>query len=129
VLVQVETGFIVVGAHTNPKNAVGEIITEKPNVVISGLRMEHMDGITLMKTLKESGINLDFVILSRKWTTEDMRDFFHLGGFDYIRKPFDVKKAEDLLARLSDKSTPAKNTVAAPIRTSLRRYHHKGGAP
>lgn len=86
ILSQAKSEFRVIGASTDPDKAVEEIIELKPDLVISGLRLDGINGITLLENLKKAGAETKFVILSHTWTTEAMRDLFRAGGSDYLLK-------------------------------------------
>lgn len=99
----IDNGFEVVGSNTNPEKAVEEILKIQPDVVFSDLKMPSMDGIHLIKKLKDNGFLCEYVLLSAFGTFEDARNFFLLDGFDYILKPLKQAEAEMVLERLSRK--------------------------
>ena len=93
----------VIGSSSNSKTALNEIVTLKPDLVVSDLFMRQMGGIKLMSALKASGADCEFVILTHSWSSEAMRDFFQSGGFDFLLKPLSSQAIEDVLNRLNDK--------------------------
>ena len=70
-----------------------------PDLVITDLQMPNMDGIELIKRLKESGYfkNIPIIVLSSKDSSADRIQCLKLGADDYIVKPFNP---EELLLRI-----------------------------
>ena len=98
-----EHGFEVIGLNTDPVLAACEIISMKPDLVICDLKMPRLDGIALIKSLKEANVGCEFIMLSAFGEFEASRSFFLLEGFDYLLKPLDPMEAEIVLEKLARK--------------------------
>ena len=98
-----DNGFEVVGMDTNPDKAVARILELKPDVVFSDLRMPQLDGHSFMRTIREAGLDVEFVMLSAYGTFEDARTFFQQEGFDYLLKPMQIQKVQLVLEKLAGK--------------------------
>ncbi|MCQ2524325.1 MAG: response regulator [Lachnospiraceae bacterium] len=98
-----DNGFEVIGRDTNPGRAVKQVLELKPDVIISDLRMPQLDGHTFMRTVKEAGLDVEFVMLSAYGTFEDARTFFQQEGFDYLLKPLQIQEVELVLEKLAKK--------------------------
>ena len=113
-----EYGFQVIGSNTDPEAAIFEITAMKPDVVFSDLKMPGCDGIELIGRVKENGINTEFVILSAFAEFDASRDFFLMGGIDYILKPLNYGKAglvlEKVSRKLADKNNQTPSIQFAP---------------
>ncbi len=70
-----------------------------PDLVITDLQMPNMDGVELIKRLKESGYfkDIPILVLSSKDSSADRVQCLKLGAEDYIVKPFNP---EELLIRI-----------------------------
>jgi DNA-binding response OmpR family regulator len=70
-----------------------------PDLVITDLQMPNMDGIELIKRMKESGYfkDIPIVVLSSRDSSADRVQCLKLGAEDYIVKPFNP---EELLIRI-----------------------------
>ncbi|HZL12498.1 MAG TPA: response regulator transcription factor [Prolixibacteraceae bacterium] len=70
-----------------------------PDMIITDLQMPNMDGIELIKRLKESGYfhDIPIIVLSSKDSSSDRVQCLKLGAEDYIVKPFNP---EELLIRI-----------------------------
>lgn len=98
-----DNGFEIVGSNTNPFDAIAEIHNKKPDIVFCDLKMPGMDGIKLISEVKRQGDDCEFVMLSAHAEFDASRDFYRMGGFDYLLKPLNVQDAELLLEKLSRK--------------------------
>ncbi len=102
-----DNGFTVCGFSTSALQAREEILSLKPDVVFSDLKMPAMSGIELMTDLKER-IHCEFVLLSAYGTFEDSRAFFLNNGFDYLLKPLEQNDMSFLLQKLYRKLADTK---------------------
>jgi YesN/AraC family two-component response regulator len=98
-----EHGFKVVGSNTNAGAAIHEIREKKPDVVFSDLRMPGYNGLELIEQLKGSGVDAEYIMLSAFDEYDAVRNFFLLGGVDYLLKPLDQDNAAIVLEKLSRK--------------------------
>ena len=90
-------GFTVETASTGAA-AVATARSTNPHVIILDVMLPDMDGIEVVKRLRNSGIEAPVIFLSARGTTEDRVRGLTAGGDDYIVKPFAL---EELLARVS----------------------------
>lgn len=107
-----DNGFEVVGNQTNPVTALEEIKFLKPDVVFCDLKMPVLDGNELIKRLKESGVDAEFVMISAYDDFENVRTFFQQSGFDYILKPVSENDIQMVLEGINgklSKKKPAKS--------------------
>jgi YesN/AraC family two-component response regulator len=96
-----EHGFDVIGSNTNPPAALTEIVGLKPDVVFTDLKMPGLTGIELFKELRARGEAAEFVMLSAFDAFDAVREFFTMGGVDYILKPLDLENAAQVLEKVS----------------------------
>jgi len=68
-----------------------------PAVVILDIMLPKMDGVGVLKKLRESGNRVPIIMLTARATTPDKVHSLDLGADDYLTKPFDL---EELMARL-----------------------------
>lgn len=80
-------GFDIVGEASNGKEALDLIETLKPHIVISDIIMPVMDGLELVKIIKERYPEIQIVILSGYSDFNYVKGTFKLGVNDYILKP------------------------------------------
>jgi two-component system response regulator PilR (NtrC family) len=80
-------GYVVVTAE-NGKKAVTAMQAEIFDLVITDLKMPQMDGITLLKEIKEASPDTIVIMMTAFGTMEGAEMARSLGAYDYIGKPF-----------------------------------------
>ncbi|WP_392563272.1 nitrogen regulation protein NR(I) [Orbus wheelerorum] len=85
----------------NGKIALNELenSSEKPAVLISDIRMPEIDGLTLLKIIKEKHPTLPIIIMTAHSDLDAAVSAYQKGAFDYIPKPFDVDEMIQLVER------------------------------
>ncbi|MBI5875153.1 MAG: sigma-54-dependent Fis family transcriptional regulator [Deltaproteobacteria bacterium] len=62
---------------------------EDPDIVISDLKMPKMDGIEVLKNIKEYNSTIPIILITAYATIETAVEAIKIGAYDYITKPFD----------------------------------------
>ncbi|MCP3028588.1 response regulator transcription factor [Halobacillus sp. A5] len=83
----VEEGFQIVGEASNGNEALRLIEELRPHLVITDVVMPGMDGIELVRVVKEKHPEIEIVVLSSFEDFEYVRSTFQSGVADYILKP------------------------------------------
>lgn len=86
-----------VDAVFNGRDALAYVEGEIYDAIILDLMLPEVDGITVLKTIRENKNNIPVLILSAKSEVDDKVEGLDAGANDYLTKPFDRK---ELLARL-----------------------------
>ena len=73
---------------SDPKQALDWCREYDADVFISDLRMPQLEGIELLKLLKERDETIPFIIMTAYGTIESAVEAMRQGAFDYITKPF-----------------------------------------
>ena len=89
-------GYAVQTAESG-EQALAQLAVSQPQVVITDLRMEGMDGMTLFERIHGSMPTLPVIILTAHGTIPDAVAATQRGVFSFLTKPFDGK---DLLAQV-----------------------------
>lgn len=72
--------------------------TEKPDLVILDVMLPDMDGFTVTRKLRASGIDMPILFLTAKDDMRDNVEGLQAGGDDYVTKPFGL---EEVVARIN----------------------------
>lgn len=91
-------GYEVVTAFSGAE-ALGKLPTFRPQVVVSDLRMDNMDGMALFEILSEQNPLLPVIILTAHGTIPDAVAATQRGLFGYLSKPVDSKALLDCIGR------------------------------
>lgn len=93
-------GFRVIYETTNSIDALDAIVTYKPDVVFTDIRMPVYSGIDLIERCREQGIASEFVIVSGYAEFEYAKEAMKYGAFDYLLKPIKEEELGKLASRL-----------------------------
>src|ERR1700690_2953807 len=85
------------GFATDGEKALTRYKAEKYDLVLADIDMKPMDGITLLKQLKQYDPNSVTIIMTAYASTESAVQALKFGAFDYLQKPFRV---DELIATL-----------------------------
>jgi len=90
------TGFATAFA-TDGEKALARYKAERFDMVLADIDMKPMDGITLLKQLKQYDPNSVTIIMTAYASTDSAVQALKFGAFDYLQKPFRV---DELIATL-----------------------------
>jgi len=76
-----------VSCASNAKEALSLIDTERPNIVITDLKMPDIDGLQLLKEIKLIDNDIAVVLITAYGSVESAVEAMKEGAFDYITKP------------------------------------------
>ncbi|NVK21658.1 MAG: response regulator [Kangiellaceae bacterium] len=86
-------------ASDNAQAALQLVKNEQPQLVISDIQMSGMDGIELLKTLKQKYPDIPVIMITAYADTEIGSQSHDLGAFDYLPKPFDLNHVVQMCKR------------------------------
>ena len=89
-------GFHVRCAHDGVAG-LEEAETFSPALVILDIMLPRLDGVGVLKRMRQGGSRIPVIMLTARDTTLDKVHSLDLGADDYLTKPFDI---EELLARI-----------------------------
>ena len=73
-----------------------QMLEEQPyDVLISDLRMPGLDGMQLLRWVKEEGPNIPVIMISAHGEIRDAVEAMKTGAYDYLVKPFDPDELAD----------------------------------
>jgi two-component system, NtrC family, response regulator HydG len=84
---------------TDGEKALVKYKAEKFDMVLADIDMKPMDGITLLKQLKQFDPTVVVIIMTAYASTESAIQALKFGAFDYLQKPFKVDELMQALRR------------------------------
>ena len=103
------------------------LATQTPDVLLSDIRMPGIDGLALLKQIKQRHPMLPVIIMTAHSDLDAAVSAYQQGAFDYLPKPFDIDEAVALVERAishyqeqqqpvrsQPASDPAADIIAAP---------------
>lgn len=83
----------------SPLELLEALKLSKPQVIISDVRMPHMDGLTLMEKVQQIEESLPVIIMTAHSDLDSAVNAYQSGAFEYLPKPFDIDDAIALAQR------------------------------
>ncbi|WP_159884508.1 response regulator transcription factor [Paenibacillus puerhi] len=102
-IITIDPDFKIVGEYENGKDALLEIDLVQPHVVITDLVMPCMNGLELIKEIRERYPEMICAILSGHQDFEYAREAIKLQVNDYLLKPLSIDQMTKFFASLKDK--------------------------
>ncbi|HWP51201.1 MAG TPA: response regulator, partial [Clostridia bacterium] len=81
-------GCAIVGEATNGEDGIKEIERFNPDIIITDIKMPKMDGIEMVRLLRERGNMAHVIILTAYGSFSYAQSAIKLGAADYLLKPF-----------------------------------------
>lgn len=88
---------------------------ERPDVLVSDIRMPGMDGTSLLEEVKRRQPTLPVIIMTAYSDVESAVASFKGGAFEYLAKPFDVIKAVEVIDRARKASAERSTTGGTKV--------------
>lgn len=95
-------GYIICGEASDGELAYPMIIKEKPDILITDIRMPFMDGLELCKLVKKELPNIKILILSGYDEFDYAKEAIRLGVTEYLLKPISSGKLLEALNGVSE---------------------------
>jgi len=93
-----EAGYTVETAASAEK-ALDIVRKKKPDMVVSDVRMQGMDGLELLTQVRQQYAEIPFLLVTAYSNVRDAVNALKLGAVDYLEKPVDL---DELLAAVDD---------------------------
>jgi DNA-binding NtrC family response regulator len=77
-------------ACVNFNDAINQIEKKKYDIIIIDVKLRGINGIRLMKIMKESQPSLKVILITGHGTEAEGREGIMLGAYDYLIKPVDI---------------------------------------
>ena len=94
-----ETGYDVSVAE-NAENALGRLAEARPEVVLTDVRMPGMDGISLLRILRERAPGTDVIVMTAFDDMPTVVSAMREGAFELLVKPLRLADVRDVIARV-----------------------------
>src|SRR4051795_13497478 len=105
----------------NGRQALDALAAETADVIISDVKMPDMDGIEMLRSVRETQPDLGVVLMTAFASVDTAREAFKLGADDFIQKPFDVEEL-----KLIVRKTLEKQELIAEVQAFKRAQRDRG---
>ena len=96
-------GCVVVGEAANGLQALEAVERYAPSLIITDLKMPVMDGLEMLRQLRERGNNAFVIILTAYDSFAYAQTALRLGAVDFLLKPFHDGELEQAVTRLKQR--------------------------
>lgn len=117
-------GLTVMGCANDGAEAYEMVLKEKPDIILSDIRMTTMNGLELVRKVSSLYGDIKFILMSAYANFEYVKEAMQLGCSDYILKPIDENELEQTLRRIIEqiRGTRAKNKIIDESLRHLRNF-------
>jgi two-component system OmpR family response regulator len=106
-------------------------VTEPYDAAIIDVMLPNLDGLSVIERMREEKVNTPVIILSAKGSVDDRVKGLHVGGDDYLTKPFAfselLARVQALIRRSGGISEPTRLSVGDLTLNLLTREVTRGG--
>ena len=79
------------------EQALSFIAEEEPDVMVLDLKMPGIDGIEVLRRIKQKHRNIEVIVLTGHGSKKDEETCLKLGAFAYLQKPVDIEKLSETM--------------------------------
>ena len=115
-----ELGLEVAGAVTDPRQALRLVKEETVDIVVTDIIMQDMDGLTLLKQLKDSFPEVRIVCISGFDDFKFISMAVNNGASGYVLKPILVNEMRSVLERVVGEIRRERSRTAMPVSEESR---------
>ncbi|HET7343024.1 MAG TPA: response regulator [Methylomirabilota bacterium] len=98
ILRQFFDGRYTVQLASNASQALSLIVRTPPDVVLLDVKMPGLDGLSLLKSLRETGVGMPIFVMTGYDSLTVAQDALNSGANAYLPKPFDLLHLDRLIA-------------------------------
>jgi two-component system response regulator YesN len=102
----------VVGEADDGSSAIPMIFREKPDIILTDVKMPEVDGIQMAKHIRASDKNAKIIFISGYDDVAYIKSALKLDAIDYILKPVDLNELEQVIEKVIHMIDEEKNAEA-----------------
>ena len=114
--------YTIIAEARDGKKALELIISLKPDVVFTDIKMPYMDGLELIRAVRKYNIATQFVITSAYGEFEYAKQAISLDVKEYLLKPLTYEEIEGVLKRIGNEMKEIKEVLPAEAGSMVQKY-------
>jgi len=113
-------GYLVEAA-ADGEEALRQVPDFRPDIVLTDLVMPRLDGLGLLRALRQAGEDATTVILTAQGTVDTAVEALKQGAYDYLAKPVDFQRLRILLDKIIERQATLRE-----VKTLRRQLRERG---
>lgn len=93
----------VIGTTGNSQEAIDTIVAEEPDIVMIDLLLPEIDGIEIIKKIREKNVKTHFIMVSEVFAKDMVAKAYDVGVEYFINKPINVLEATTIINNVTEK--------------------------
>lgn len=114
--------YELIGQAANGQVALDMILRLKPDVVFTDIKMPFLDGLSLIRAVRDQQLPTDFVVISAYADFELARQSISLGVAEYVLKPVTREDIERTLRRLQQGISGSRKYAVRQTQSLRQKY-------
>jgi len=102
-----------VTAVEDAERALGSLAVAQPRLVLTDVRMPGMSGLDLLGRVRQT-VDLPVVVMTAYGQMQDAIDAMKMGAFDYLTKPLDLDRLDEVLQRCIEQTVSSNGGTGRP---------------
>jgi CheY-like chemotaxis protein len=94
------------------RDGLDAVVRQRPDLVLLDLQMPRMDGLALLKQIRDVEPRLPVIVISATQENKMSSEALRHGAVAYLPKPFDPRHVEMLVTTFLDSSKPRSPKIA-----------------
>ena len=116
-------GYEAEGA-ADGQEGLEKITTYRPSAVLADMVMPRMDGLELLRRVKDQLSNLTFVLITAQGSVDTAVSAMKEGAYDYLAKPVEPQRLRTLLTHVAERESALRDV--AGLRRQLQEHGRFG---
>ncbi len=121
-IINADTEHTVIGTCKSAMEGIAFVKENEPDLVITDIRMNGMNGLEMLEILKEQGVEIYSIIISGYADFEYARKAISVGAEEYLLKPVSIDALRETLARIEDKHIKSQFQIVKKPESYAREY-------
>lgn len=117
-------GYSILGTQSGPE-AIELLDSETFDLVLTDLKMEKVDGMTVLAHVKKHSPHTEVIMITGYATLESAIEAMKLGAYHYLAKPFKLDEVRKVVKEALEKVTLKKENIQ--LKTKLKEYSKDTG--
>ena len=106
------------------QEGLDKITTYRPSAILADMVMPRMDGLELLRRIKEQLADLTFVLITAQGSVDTAVAAMKEGAYDYLTKPVDPQRLRTLLSHVAERKNALRDV--ASLRRQLQDHGRFG---